>query len=122
MDRLAINGGEKVRRTPLPARGLFGEEEKRAAVALFDKAIATGNAFSYNGEEEEAYCKEFAEFLGGGYADGVNSGTSAIYVALRALDIEPFTEVIVPPVTDPGGVMPVPLANCIPVVADGAPD
>jgi dTDP-4-amino-4,6-dideoxygalactose transaminase len=118
---LAINGGQKVRNTPWPKRHLFGEEEKLAVMALFDRAIASGDVFDYNGEEEEAYCREFAQFLGGGYADAVNSGTSAIYVALRALEIEPFTEVIVPPITDPGGVMPVPLINCIPVVADSAP-
>ena len=118
---LAIHGGTRTRTVPWPPRRLFGEEEKQAVMALFDKAIATGDAFGYDGEEEQAYCREFAEFHGGGYADAVNSGTSAIYVALRALEIEPFTEVIVPPVTDPGGVMPVPLINCIPVPADSAP-
>jgi len=120
--RLAIHGGEKIRKAPWTPRALFGEEEKRAAVALFDKSIATGTPFGYNGEEEEAYCREFADFLGGGYADAVNSGSSAVYVALRALEIEPFTEIVVSAVTDPGGVMPVPLINCIPIPADGAPD
>jgi len=119
--QLAIHGGPKTRAEPWPSRGLFGEEEKQAVMALFDRCIATGEAFGYDGEEEQAYCREFAEFFGGGYADAVSSGTSAIYVALRALEVEPFTEVIVPPVTDPGGVMPVPLINCIPVVADSAP-
>jgi dTDP-4-amino-4,6-dideoxygalactose transaminase len=90
-------------------------------MALFDRAIATGEVFDYDGAEEQAYCREFADFFGGGYADAVSSGTAAIYVALRALEIEAFTEVIVPPVTDPGGVMPVPLINCIPVPADSAP-
>ena len=118
---LAVNGGPKVRTGPFPARGLFGEEERAAAVALFDRSIETGNAFGYDGPEEEAYCREFAEYLGGGFADAVNSGTSAVYVALRALDLEPFTEVICPPVTDPGGIMPVALLNCIPVVADSHP-
>ena len=108
---LAINGGEKIRQAPWPKRGLFGEEEKSADVALFDKQMATEDQLNYDGEEEQAYCREFAEFHGGGYADAVNSGTSAIYVALRALEIEPFTEIIVPPVTDAGGVMPVPLIN-----------
>lgn len=119
--KLAINGGSKIRTAPWPPRRLFAEEEKQAAVALFDEAMATGNAFSYNGAPEEAYCRAFAEFLGGGYADAVNSGSSAVYVALRALNLEPFTEVIVPPVTDMGGVMPVPLINCIPIPADTAP-
>jgi len=121
-EALAIDGGAPVRTAPWPARRLFGEEEKRAVVALLDGAIATGEAIGYGGEQEEAYCREFADFLGGGWADGVNSGTNALYVALRALEIEPFTEVIVPPITDPGGVMPVALNNCIPVPADAAPN
>ena len=50
---------------------------------------------SYNGDEENAYCQEFVAYLGGGYADVVNSGTSGIYVALKALELEPFSEVIV---------------------------
>lgn len=119
---LAIDGGEKVRSTPFPPRRLFGEEEKLAAMALFDAAIESGSAFGYNGPEEEAYEREFAEMMGGGFADGVNSGTSAIYAPLGALQLDPGSEVIVPPITDPGGVMPVALLNCVPVVADAAPD
>ena len=120
-EKLAIDGGPPVREDPFPPRGLFGEAEKRAAIDLFDRCAQTGQAFTYNGPEDEGYCRQFAEFLGGGFADAVNSGTSAVYVALRALEIEPFTEVIVPPITDPGGVMPVPLINCIPIPADASP-
>jgi len=119
--KLAIDGGEKACQTPWPARGLFGEEEKGAVMELFDRYAAEGKEIGYNGPEEEAYCQAFAKFLGGGYADAVNSGTSAIYVALRALELPAFTEVICPPITDPGGVMPVPLCNLIPIAADAAP-
>lgn len=115
------NGGEKVRISSWPVRGHFGVEEKAAVNRLFDKAIEIGNPITYGGDEEKAYCKEFSDFLGGGYADGVNSGTTAVFVALKALDIEPFTEVIVAAVTDPGGIMPIALNNCIPVIADTAP-
>lgn len=118
---LAVDGGSPVRTAPWPQRRLFGEEEKQAAIELFDRSIASGEAFGYNGPEEEAYGAEFAAYLGGGHADAVNSGTTAVYVALRALEIEPFSEIIVPPITDPGGVMPVPLMGCIPVPADTAP-
>jgi len=118
---LAINGGPKTRSKPFPGRNLIGIEEKDAVDALFDAAIASGNAIGYNGLAEEAYCREFAAYMGGGYADAVNSGTTAVFVALKALNLEPFTEVIVSPVTDPGGMMPIPLINCIPVVADAAP-
>lgn len=118
--QLAINGGAKAAEN-LPARFHFGQEEKAAADALFDQAIATGNAIGYSGSEEEAFGKEFAEYLGGGYADGVNAGTNAVYVALKSLDLPPFSEVIVSCVTDPGGMMPITELNCIPVPADTEP-
>lgn len=120
-EQLAMNGGSKIRTSAFPQRSLLGVEEKQAVMALFDETIETGRAFGYDGPQEAAYCKQFAEYMGGGYADAVNSGTTAVYVALRALDLEPFTEVIVSPITDAGGVMPVVMLNCIPVVADAAP-
>ena len=119
--KLAVNGGPKVRVKPWPPRKLIGREEKQAVDALFDRAITSGNAFGYNGPDENAFCEQFVKFMGGGYADAVNSGTTAVYVALRALNVEPFSEVIVSPITDPGGMMPIVMLNCIPVVADTIP-
>jgi len=116
--KLAINGGAKAVTHPLPTRGSMDYREKAAVDALFDKAIAEGNAIGYNGAEEDALCKEFAAYMGGGYADGVSSGTNAVYVALRALNLPPFSEVIVGAMTDPGGIMPIVMCCCIPVVAD----
>lgn len=121
MDKLAVDGGKPVRTEPFPQRGHVGIEEKAAVMALFDRAIATGAPPGYNGPEEAQYCAAFAATLGGGYADAVSSGTAGLYVALRALELEPFTEVIVGAVTDPGGMMPIPLLNLIPMVADTAP-
>jgi dTDP-4-amino-4,6-dideoxygalactose transaminase len=121
MSTLAIDGGPKVRNQPMPARGLLGEAEKAAAVALFDAAIASGNAFGYNGPSEQQYEKDFVEVMGGGYADAVNSGTNALFCALGALRLDALSEVICPPITDPGGVMPVVLNGCVPVVADADP-
>jgi perosamine synthetase len=118
---LAIDGGEKVRQEPFPKRRLFGAEEREAVLALFARAAESGDAIGYNGPEEQAYERDFSAFMGGGYADLVNSGTAALYVALGALQLEPAGEVIVPPITDPGGVMPVALLNQVPVVADAAP-
>jgi dTDP-4-amino-4,6-dideoxygalactose transaminase len=119
---LAVFGGPRLRTAPFPERGHIGHEEKAAVDALFEQAIATGVAPGYNGDQETSYCEEFAAMLGGGYADAVSSGTAAVYVALKALDLEPFTEVIVTAVTDPGGLMPVPLQNLIPVIADTEPN
>ena len=116
---LAIDGGTPVRTEPMPARALFGEAEKAAAMAVFDEAIAAGGAFGYAGPHEQAYEAAFAGTLGGGFAKGVNSGTSAVLTALAALELEPGSEVVVPPISDPGGVMPVAMLNCVPVAADG---
>eukprot|EP01052_Picozoa_sp_SAG31_P044335 SAG31_NODE_7690_length_1616_cov_1.780488_1_plen_48_part_00 len=44
---------------------------------------------SYSGPDETAYCEEFAAMMGGGFADLVNSGTSAVYVAIGALCLPP---------------------------------
>ncbi|HHE75052.1 MAG TPA: DegT/DnrJ/EryC1/StrS family aminotransferase [Desulfobacteraceae bacterium] len=122
-EQLAINGGEAVRTTPFPPRKLFGRDEKDAVMSLFDEAMEKGHqVLGYNGPQEEAYCKEFADFLGGGFADGVNSGTNAVYVALRALEPEPGSEVIVPAISDPGGVMPAAICGCVPVPADTIED
>lgn len=121
MQTLAIDGGPKVRPGAWPNRPVFSEEEKLAVTELFDRATAEGRPFGYEGEQEQAYCREFCQMMGGGFADGVNSGTNAVWVALRALELEPFTEVIVPAVTDPGAVMPVALNNCVPVPADCSP-
>jgi len=117
----AIEGGQKVRTAAWPKRRLFVEEEKAAAMALFDNCISKAEPIGYNGPEEKAYCEEFSRLLGGGFADGVNSGTNALFVALASLDLPPYSEVIVPPITDAGGVMPVAMLNCIPVPADCAP-
>jgi dTDP-4-amino-4,6-dideoxygalactose transaminase len=118
---LAVNGGQKLRERSMPPRRLFTQEEKAAAVRVFDAAIESGKAFGYNGPEQTAYETEFAALLGGGRAVAVNSGTNAVFCALGALGLDVASEVVVPPITDPGGVMPVPMLNCVPMVADAVP-
>jgi len=118
---LALNGGKPVRQTPMPNRGLIGVEEKIAVDKLLDEAIASGNAFGYNGPAEQQYEKDFVAFMGGGFADGVNSGTNAVFCALGGLQLDAFSEVILPPITDPGGTMPVLFLGCVPMIADAQP-
>ena len=51
------------------------------------------------GPEEQAFEKEAAAFLGARHAVGLNSGTDALVIALRALGIGPGDEVITTPFT-----------------------
>ncbi|WP_196807505.1 DegT/DnrJ/EryC1/StrS family aminotransferase [Candidatus Solirubrobacter pratensis] len=58
-------------------------------------AVARKGAFTM-GSELEAFESEFAAYCGSEHAVGVSSGTEAISLALRALEIGPGDEVIVP--------------------------
>jgi dTDP-4-amino-4,6-dideoxygalactose transaminase len=120
-DTLAVDGGTPVRSDPLPSRALIGDAERASAIRVFDEAIGTGEAFGYGGAFEQQYEADFAASMGGGFADAVNSGTNAVYCALGALGLDVLSEVICPPITDPGGIMPVALLGCVPVVADADP-
>src|SRR5207302_1603399 len=89
-------GGPRARRWPWPERRHFDKRERRAVVRVLNNEIRHGSTITYSGAEEKAYCESFAAYLGGGFADAVNSGTNALYIALRALDLPPGSEVIVP--------------------------
>src|SRR5438094_1478706 len=56
--------------------------------------------------------------LGADYVLGFDSGRSAIEVALRALDLNPGDEVIVPSFCCLGAVLPIIRSGCSPVFAD----
>jgi dTDP-4-amino-4,6-dideoxygalactose transaminase len=120
-ETLAIHGGERVRQAPMPGRRLFDESSFEMVRKVFEESWESGIDFGYQGGFEERFTDAFCEFQGGGFADGVSSGTAAVYLALAALDIDPGSDVIVSPVTDHGSVSPVILQGFRPVVADAAP-
>jgi len=51
------------------------------------------------GKEVESFEKEIADFCDVKFAMGLNSGTDALYLALKALDLKEGDEVITPPFT-----------------------
>lgn len=119
MSKLAINGGVPVRKEPFPPRIMFGEEEKQAILEVVEKTMNGNQALDrYGGIHVDAYEKEFAEYFGTSYATAVSSGTAAVHSALAALQLEPGSEVITTPITDPGTVAPILSQNLIPVFAD----
>lgn len=119
---LAVNGGKPVRSTPMPSRRIFDEAVFRAIQSVFERSWEKGVDFGFQGETESHYTRAFADFQGGGFADGVSSGTAAVYLSLCALDIETGSDIIVSPVTDPGGINPVIFAGMNPIIADSSPD
>src|SRR5262249_8763642 len=70
------------------------------------------------GHESSEFEKELSAYLGAGYACGVNSGTDAILLALRALNVKQGDEVIVPAMSFFATVEPIVLLGATPVFVD----
>jgi dTDP-4-amino-4,6-dideoxygalactose transaminase len=62
-------------------------------ISLAMKRVLEGGNFIL-GEEGESFEREFASYVGTKYAVGVNSGSTALYLSLKALDIGEGDEVI----------------------------
>ena len=69
-----------------------------------------------------SFQNQFAKLYGVRRAVANTSGTAAIHVALAMVDLEPGDEVIVPPITDMGSVLPILAQNAIPIFADIDPE
>jgi dTDP-4-amino-4,6-dideoxygalactose transaminase len=116
--QLALFGGTPVRSKPMPSRHAFDEEMEEAAVQVFRHYRKIGRDFGYQGSYEEIYCKEFAGYHGGGYADAVATGTGSLVVALAALQLPEGSEVLVSPITDPGTLTAIIFNRLTPVLVD----
>lgn len=120
--KLAIHGGDPVRKDPMPPRMALGEAE----IKMLEQAIAyyrERNADpGYQGPFEKMYTDAFVAMMGGGYADAVATGTAALYVAIAALDLPKGSEVLVSPITDPGTLSAIILNGLKPRLMDSKPD
>jgi dTDP-4-amino-4,6-dideoxygalactose transaminase len=100
-------------RTPLePLR-----DETRDRIA----AVLEGGNFIL-GPEVSAFESEFADYLGVRHAVGVGNGTDALTLALRALDVGPGDEVVVPSFTFYATAEAVPPTGARPVFCDVDPE
>jgi perosamine synthetase len=70
------------------------------------------------GPRTKEFERQFATYLGAGYAVAVNSGTAALHLALEAVGIGPGDEVIVPTYTFTASAEIVRYLGAVPVLAD----
>jgi len=82
----------------------------------FDEVFAS-SAFCL-GPQVDAFEREIAQFLGVAHAIGVNSGTSALHLAMVAANIGPGDEVLVPAHTFIATVWGVIYVGATPVLCD----
>lgn len=94
------------------ARPLLGDDE-RAAV---DAVLASG--MIAQGPQVAGFEDEFAAVVGGRHCVAVNSGTSALHMALLAVGVKPGDEVVVPSFTFAATANSVRLAGATPVFVD----
>lgn len=74
------------------------------------------------GKQVSAFEQAFADYLGVKHAIGVGSGTDALHLALRALDIGPGDEVITVSHTAVATAAAIEIAGATPVLVDIEPD
>jgi len=120
--KLAINGGEPVRTTPMPVSNpgaaALGNEEAEAVMEV----IRAKSPFRYYGANVLGRVKkfeaDFAEKLGVNYALGVTSGTAALICALKACGVGAGDKVLVPACTFTATAGAVICAGAAPVFCD----
>ena len=88
------------------------EEMLRAVGDVFE------NGAFINGPNVKALEKEVAQYLGGEHGVGLNSGTDALHLALRALNIGPGDEVITTPFTFVATTEAIGIVGATPVFVD----
>ncbi len=116
--KLAIRGGEPVRKKDFPGWPVWNDSEREGLL----RVLQSGKWGSLQGKEVESFEREFAAYQGAENAVAVTSGTTALEVALRAAGIEALDEVIVPAYTFVATATAVLSLAAVPVFADIDPD
>jgi dTDP-4-amino-4,6-dideoxygalactose transaminase len=104
----------------VPFNALTLGEDAPAVRAAIDRVVASG--WFVLGPEVEAFETEFAAASQVPHAVGVGTGTDAITLILRALDIGPGDEVITPPLSAAYSALAVMMAGARPVFTDIDPE
>jgi perosamine synthetase len=117
---LAIYGGAPVRREPIETVVATSDEVRERVLDL----LATGRLSNYyNGTWARRFEEAFARYHGPDrHAVAVNSGTSALHLAVTAAGIGPGDEVIVPALCFVAAATAVVQNGGVPVICDAEPD
>jgi L-glutamine:2-deoxy-scyllo-inosose/3-amino-2,3-dideoxy-scyllo-inosose aminotransferase len=113
---LAINGGESVAHWQAPPWPVSGPEEERRLLQVLHEGPWA------NGPMEATFREAWASFCGSRFAVLTTGGTTALQLALEALDVGYGDEVLVPGTTWQATAVAVLEVNAVPVLVDVEPD
>lgn len=115
---LAIDGGSPLRTKPMPRWPAPGDEEISAVTSV----LRSGRINYWTGSEGRMLEREYAASVGRGYGIAVANGTLALELALRAFEVRPGDEVVVPSRTFIATAAAVVSVGATPVICDIDPD
>ena len=118
MSRLALLGGNPVRREPLFSWPAHDEREVQAV----EEVVRSGDWGGIPGRRAQAFAADFAALHGAKYGICSVNGTTALEIALKALGVGPGDEVIVPALTFYATASAAIFLNARVVIADVDPD
>ena len=113
-EKLAVHGGTPVRKGSFPSWPVVEANDEKAWMEV----LHSKRWFRMGGTRVRQFEETWAKQLGAKHAVAVNSGTSSLITALRALGVGPGDEVIVPPYTFLATVNAVLLQHALPVFVD----
>jgi L-glutamine:2-deoxy-scyllo-inosose/3-amino-2,3-dideoxy-scyllo-inosose aminotransferase len=93
-EKLALLGGTPAVNQPRPTWPVTDEND----LARMADVVRSGK-WSWMGPQEQAFCQEFADFVGAKHCMCMSNGTVTIQCGLQAVGVQPGDEVIVPALT-----------------------
>ncbi len=112
--RLAIQGGEAVKKTKWPSWPMWDSVEENALTGV----LRSGKWYRGSGTAVSGFEKTYAQLMGARHALATANGTSALFATINALGVSPGDEVIVPPYTFVATINIVLLNYALPVFVD----
>lgn len=122
-EKLAILGGEAMRKVPFPEYRTIGSEEKQAVADVMDDGVlsqflGTWSTDFFGGPRVQKIEREWERYFQVKHAVTMNSATSCLYAAVGASGAGPGDEVIVSPYTMAASATAAVVYGAIPVFAD----
>jgi dTDP-4-amino-4,6-dideoxygalactose transaminase len=94
-EKPALLGGPKIRTEPFPSWPITNTVDEQAIL----ETLRSGEWYRGSGQHVDRFEQAYKQLTGAKNCLAVANGTSALYVALNGIGIEPGDEVLVPPYT-----------------------